>query len=303
MAFETGQVVDSLLWAEVRPVVAQRSDHRAELLERPRGLLLDHLQGLERPVRSGDSDDPAGLGLHRDGRDVVGHGVVQLAGQLCPLAGSPGLDLFDAQLNRVAHGDADRAGEQHHEGAAEHVAELVAGDDRQRDRDRHDEQADPDVAPRRPPGQRVREYEHEGGGVQAVPLHAADNRGDLDHAHRPERDRDNQERPDAAPRQQERQAGRRRQRDGGPYEPVVGERLDRRGNDHDEDEQPVAPCGPGGILNAWLRPGPTARLQRHADRVRDPGTRADRPKVRSAGQPTGGRRSDRTPDARTVADR
>ena len=70
---------------------------------------------------------------------------------------------------------------------------------------------------------------------------------------------------------------------------------DRRGNDHDEDEQPVAVRARGSSTRSCARP--TARLQRHADRVRDPGTRADRPKVRSAGQPTGGRRSDRTPDA------
>ena len=66
-------------------LVAQHAHHRPHLGQRARRLLLDHLQRLERRRRAGRREGAPGLGLDGDGRDVVGHRVVQLARQQDPL--------------------------------------------------------------------------------------------------------------------------------------------------------------------------------------------------------------------------
>ena len=61
---------------------------------------------------SGRGDDPPGLGPDRDGRDVVGDGVVQLAGQLLALAQLDLVELAQPGGGPVADRGAERRREQ-----------------------------------------------------------------------------------------------------------------------------------------------------------------------------------------------
>jgi hypothetical protein len=69
----------------MKPIIAaQHPDHGPHLGQRARRLGLNHPQRLDGRVRRRGGHRQAGLGADRDRRDVVGHGVVQVAGE--PLA-------------------------------------------------------------------------------------------------------------------------------------------------------------------------------------------------------------------------
>jgi hypothetical protein len=86
-------VGDTRLWGEVRlPLVPEDADHRAHLRERPRRRFLDGLEHRQRTIGGGGGHGSSGLGLDRDGRDVVADRVVQLA---CEVVAEPELGLLD----------------------------------------------------------------------------------------------------------------------------------------------------------------------------------------------------------------
>ena len=94
-AREPLDVGDAVLRGEVGVLaVAQRAHHGPHLGERARALLLDHPERVDapRPGRSAATTRPAWARID-DRRDVVGHGVVQLAGQLLALAQPDLIDL------------------------------------------------------------------------------------------------------------------------------------------------------------------------------------------------------------------
>jgi len=105
-------------------IVAQRADDGAELGERALRFVFD---GGERGLRvfgAGGDDRSRRLGLQRDGRHVVRHAVVELAGELASLH-EAGL-LEGPALGFVAEADdgADGSGEEHHHRGADRVAGL-----------------------------------------------------------------------------------------------------------------------------------------------------------------------------------
>lgn len=74
--------------------------------------VLDGGQGLDGALGVGRRDGPAGLSLDGDARDVMGDGVVQLAGELFALAGLGLVDVADADSRAEADRGAKRSGEQ-----------------------------------------------------------------------------------------------------------------------------------------------------------------------------------------------
>ena len=88
----------------------QDADDGAQLGEGAGRRVLDGDQGLDGALGVGGRDGPACLGLDGDARDMVGDGVVQLAGELFTLARLGLVDVADTDPRAEADRGAERCG-------------------------------------------------------------------------------------------------------------------------------------------------------------------------------------------------
>jgi hypothetical protein len=179
----------------------QEADHGAHLRERPRGRLLDDPQRVDGAVGVGRGDGPSRLGLDRDRRDVVGHGVVELPRQLLTLAELDLIQLPGPGVRAVPRRGAERGGERQDaetDHGIQHGRRL--GQDPERRGDQHDRQPEHHLATGRPAQQRVGQHQHPRRRVQLHLSQVEDRPQRGDHSRDPERVRDRAERSRTPPR-------------------------------------------------------------------------------------------------------
>ncbi|MEI2653794.1 MAG: hypothetical protein V9G12_16895 [Microthrixaceae bacterium] len=290
---------DAALRGEVRFLsLSQGADHRAHLGEGPGGLLLDDDQGFHRGARIGGGDDTAGLGPDGDGRDVVGDGVMELAGQLLPLEELHLVHPPATGLVRVPDRGADRRHQEHEHGTLSHLAERdlasvpswrlgVEGDEQHRDRQ---DQGSPITASRPEPQRKSAYTNNITKTVASRPRHSSPRTSEATST--------TVTRPKAAAThwsgcvRRHSNVGSSGQRDHhGEHAPdqVLAERsLEHHHGHQRRDERPVPPDPAGRIGNAGLGPQRTSCVPEHHPTLRNVRQRADRPKGRDGNRPIGG---------------
>ena len=145
----------------------QDADHRAHFAEGAGGFVLDRPQHFGRGIRVLRGDRCSRLGLNRDGRDVVGDRVVQVAGQLLTLHQPSVIELPGSRPGAPADGEPQGTRRHRDRDAADDVG---AGGGRRHKGDQHparDEAAGDDhPASRAPPEHGVEQEQEVDGRVQ-----------------------------------------------------------------------------------------------------------------------------------------
>ncbi len=190
----------------------------------------------------------------------MGHGVVQLAGQRLSLLESDLLERLVADDAAVADGEAQGGREQQHDDAADKVGETgeVGGRDHHH-LHYHDHQANSCLPGASPPEQRVHQNQDESAGDQDERLAKSEDRAQVQHHERAERQGYRRKGVSAAPQHRQRQGEPERERQRSPYHAVADEHLDQRGTCHRRSEDPVAPHPNRWFLGLGLHPEPPQR--------------------------------------------
>ncbi len=231
-------------WGAKRGVVgtAERSDDPAHLGQRARCFVFDDGERIECGGRVVRSHDLSGLCTNRDGRHVVGDGVVQLPCEHLALAELDLVAVALARCDQVTNLRPQDCGEGEHERTADRIAEPgpVRGEARHHGGE-HDRCADRSVAARCPAEQRVREEEQSRRRVE-LDRWVAERTGELIEPRDPdERDGGHRERMRTAPQQGARHAGDGKCSDRPPRGVDSNDAFDDRHHDHGAGDEPVSP--------------------------------------------------------------